>query len=278
MLITLNRDASTGVALYMQLARLLRARIMEGEWRYGTVLPPIPLLCESYEVGTVTVRQALKLLAAEGLVTVERGRGTTVRKMILPTSEDASLRQTISDPLELGPAQVLDVLVRERVRSLPAALASGGKPLGEYVRILKTQSYQREVFSLNELFVVESAFERFPPGADTKQKVAWLMREHGNIKLNAVRQQLTVVSADPDTAKLMNLQASDYSLSGTLIRTLKWWVDDKKRIALAGIHLYRADRYILDITQEVPDFSSALSASLVPTAAPVKRKPGNGKN
>ncbi|NLA17262.1 GntR family transcriptional regulator [Burkholderia cepacia] len=67
-----------GVALYARIASLLRGRIHQGEWKRGDQLPPIPELCAFYQAGTITVRQALAELSAEGLVSSARGRGTFV--------------------------------------------------------------------------------------------------------------------------------------------------------------------------------------------------------
>ena len=50
------------------LAGGLRARITLGEWIAGTALPPEALLAKAYGVALGTLRQALALLVAEGLL------------------------------------------------------------------------------------------------------------------------------------------------------------------------------------------------------------------
>ena len=64
--------------LYAQVASLLRHRIEAGEWREGDCLPPIDRLMDEFSVGRVTVRDAIKRLSADGLLSPQRGRGTLV--------------------------------------------------------------------------------------------------------------------------------------------------------------------------------------------------------
>src|SRR6266516_973816 len=67
-------------APYRQIADDLRAAIQSGELRPGDKLPSIRELTERYGVTHVTADQALRVLKAEGLVDVRRGRGSYVRQ------------------------------------------------------------------------------------------------------------------------------------------------------------------------------------------------------
>ena len=69
----IHRD--TRVPPYRQLAAILRARIASGDLAPGARLPSIIDLGARYEVGSVTVRKALAILKAEGLVVAEPGWG-----------------------------------------------------------------------------------------------------------------------------------------------------------------------------------------------------------
>lgn len=63
---------------YHQLARLLRAQIIEGRLRPGDQLPTEEYLCREHVLSRGTVRQAIHVLEQEGLVQREQGRGTFV--------------------------------------------------------------------------------------------------------------------------------------------------------------------------------------------------------
>ena len=66
------------VPRYAQLADVFRQRIARNRWPPGTKLPTLEALMSEFDVARVTVRQAMELLARDGLVSPERGRGTFV--------------------------------------------------------------------------------------------------------------------------------------------------------------------------------------------------------
>ncbi|MPZ64185.1 MAG: GntR family transcriptional regulator [Pseudonocardiaceae bacterium] len=72
-------DITRPEGLYRQVASRLRQEIDAGRYRPGDPLPSESRLCAHYGVSRQTVRQAVTVLASEGLVTTERGRGTFVR-------------------------------------------------------------------------------------------------------------------------------------------------------------------------------------------------------
>ncbi|MGV9752675.1 GntR family transcriptional regulator [Nocardia farcinica] len=65
---------------YRELAASLRTAIQRGEYPPGSTLPKQDELAQRYGVNVKTVRQAIGLLDAEGLVTPIRRRGTVVRE------------------------------------------------------------------------------------------------------------------------------------------------------------------------------------------------------
>ena len=69
---------STPIPRYVQLAELVRQRVDKGHWPPGSMLPSIEQLMQEFDVARVTVRQAIALLADEGLLSPQRGRGTFV--------------------------------------------------------------------------------------------------------------------------------------------------------------------------------------------------------
>jgi GntR family transcriptional regulator len=68
-------------AQYRQLADILRSAIERGEYPPGSLLPSEPELSRRYNTSTNTANRAVSILRGEGLVRVERGRGTTVREI-----------------------------------------------------------------------------------------------------------------------------------------------------------------------------------------------------
>ncbi len=71
-------DRSSPIPLYHQLRGVLQRQIERGELRIGDRLPNEDFIAARYEVSKITVREALKTLAAAGYVRREQGRGTFV--------------------------------------------------------------------------------------------------------------------------------------------------------------------------------------------------------
>jgi DNA-binding GntR family transcriptional regulator len=79
---TLNRPA-----LAVELTDRLRGLIMEGELKPGEKIPE-RLLTERYGVSRTPVREAVKVLAAEGLVVLVQNRGAVVSKLTVAELEE----------------------------------------------------------------------------------------------------------------------------------------------------------------------------------------------
>jgi CheY-like chemotaxis protein len=79
----------------------LRDRIIRGELPVGMQLLPHAALAAEYGVAPVTVRQVLAHLEAEGLVSLEQGRGTFVRAPVLPAvlivEDDGAMRDLLEE-------------------------------------------------------------------------------------------------------------------------------------------------------------------------------------
>lgn len=71
---------------YQALADLLRGRILSGEYVPLQQLPTEQALCESHQVSRQTVRQALAVLSADGLIEKRQGSGSRVRDLSQPAA------------------------------------------------------------------------------------------------------------------------------------------------------------------------------------------------
>lgn len=72
-------DPTADRAVFRQLADLLRDQISSGTLGPGDPLPSELRLAQEYGLSRTSVRQAIAILRIEGLVNVERPRGTFVR-------------------------------------------------------------------------------------------------------------------------------------------------------------------------------------------------------
>lgn len=68
----------------------IRKRIKDGDWKPGTKIPKIEDLSIEFNVGTSSVREAIRILGQQKVLTIEQGRGTFV-KNDLPESPGSKL-------------------------------------------------------------------------------------------------------------------------------------------------------------------------------------------
>jgi GntR family transcriptional repressor for pyruvate dehydrogenase complex len=74
-----------------QMAETIREAILSGELAAGADLPTEPQLCEQFGVSRAVVRDATRILMAQGLVTVAQGRGMAVTQSQTEAFGDALL-------------------------------------------------------------------------------------------------------------------------------------------------------------------------------------------
>ncbi|MEU1731176.1 GntR family transcriptional regulator [Streptosporangium sp. NPDC020145] len=78
---------------YREIASIVRARVQDGTYARGDQLPREEDLAAQLGVNRVTVNRALKVLVAEGLLRVHRGKGTFVRELP-PLPRHAAVRHS----------------------------------------------------------------------------------------------------------------------------------------------------------------------------------------
>ena len=92
-------DRSTPIPAYFQLKEYLKQQIQAGTWQPGEKIPTEAELCERFNISRTPVRQALKELVFEGLLTRTAGRGTFVAQQVDAQPRDApnTLNVVVSD-------------------------------------------------------------------------------------------------------------------------------------------------------------------------------------
>ncbi len=73
----------TGIPLYLQIYEHLLQKIEEGIWPTEYMIPTEAELCKEYEVSSITVREAIKLLVNSGKLSRTAGKGTFVTQQQL---------------------------------------------------------------------------------------------------------------------------------------------------------------------------------------------------
>ena len=259
-----GEGSASGVALYVQLASLLRHRIASGQWPVGHRMPSVEQMANEFGVARVTVRQAFAILVQEKLVTSLRGRGTHVSGT--PAKVGTGLRSAINDMLVGRSDFQIQLLEKSRVIKLPVGLAERGHALDSYVRLRKLHLHDGLPFCLIDLYVASSVFRKFPKGSESRFKIGRLMREVKDCPLGALLQTMTVEPADFMIAKELGC-----SFSAPVAKIRRVTLDDADQIVYAGWFWYRGDRFILDmelpanLTERYPAIAVPDSLTVRPT-------------
>ena len=111
-------------SLVAEVAEELLDRIVAGEFPPGSVVPGELELSSRHDVSRMTVREAVKTLAAQNILRVERGRGTYVNPINRWSSLHAVLRAT-SEGTDGASAAVQLIELRRMLETGACELAAG---------------------------------------------------------------------------------------------------------------------------------------------------------
>lgn len=188
---------------YVQIADLMRHRITKGYWSPGDVLPSIEHLMNEFDVARVTVRQATRLLADEGLLSPQRGRGTFVtatagrkRKLLVETTLDSLVEMYTGDTPDLSNVIESD--------AQPVLSDEDGVAAPRYHHMRRIHSRDGEPYCVVSIFLDTRVFE-LAPAKFRQQVVLPLLTSLPEINIGSARQTLKISTADLDVARDLEL-------------------------------------------------------------------------
>jgi GntR family transcriptional regulator len=188
---------------YAQLAAILRQRIARNRWPPGTRLPTLEALMREFDVARVTVRQAVELLARDGLVAAARGRGTFVtgtpnrhRGLMLETSLQALADVYRNDRPNL-------TLIEEAASS-PELSTGDGRAAERYRFMRRVHSRSGEPYCVISIYLDERVF-RMAPRRFRRETVVPLLLELPRVSIGRAWQTLEIGSADVMVARHLHI-------------------------------------------------------------------------
>jgi GntR family transcriptional regulator len=196
-------DKDLPVPLYHQLQAILKAEIESRRWRADEQLPNETKIAERFGVSKITVRQALQILAEQGYIRREHGRGTFVarRKFDEGPRELTSFTEEMRRHDLTAASLVLSQYETEADTRVADALAL---PLHSAVFVLK-----RVRLADGEPMSVQTAHipAAFVPGLEVTEDVSLYEVLQSRYHLYPARARETYFAslADPAAAKLLNV-------------------------------------------------------------------------
>lgn len=200
---TAARFLESPVPRYVQLADLMRQRIARGAWPREHRLPSLEELMAEFGVARVTVRQAVDLLAREGLLSPQQGRGTFVTGA--PDRERIITVVTTLDELArmYEDTQPRIVNIEEFAGSPPLA-AGEGAPAPGYTFMRRVHLREGRPYCVINIWLDERIFRKAPQ-AFRSRTVIPLLKSMKSVRVASAHQVLTISSADMEVAGLLEL-------------------------------------------------------------------------
>lgn len=229
---------------YHQVYLVLKERVLEGGYAAG--LPGEFELMASFEVSRVTVRKALELLAAEGLIAREPGRGTRViqpkAKPLMPSDGGGSPALKRSGLL----ANLVDMSRDTRVQVISVENVQASEAVAEALRVAPASIVQKAVrlrstrqgpLSHITTYVPAELTASFGKKELGKKPILVLLEESG-LQLGQAVQQISARLADASIARLLDVPV------GSALLYVRRVVYDQNDRPIQWLHgLYRPDRY-----------------------------------
>ncbi|MFS8977165.1 GntR family transcriptional regulator [Cupriavidus necator] len=226
--------------LYTTLANILTNDIQEGKYRPSSTLPSENELAQRYGVSRQTVRQALRAVREQGLISSHPGIGTIVRE---PVQRDDvfSAVNSISDLLqfventEMHAVSTREVVTDERLARLlntkPGLLLSeagflrktpGGALPMSYVLIYVPPRY--------------AAAQHRPPVSNTP--VYKSIEKMFGVRVSEIQQHTTATILDDELARILQAEPGSAAL-----QMVRFFYDANQGMIQASISYYPHDRY-----------------------------------
>jgi GntR family transcriptional regulator len=198
-------DPRAPTPLYHQLFMVLREKIHSGEFPLGAVLPGEQELTGIFEVSRITVKRALNELAAAGLVSRHRGRGTVVTYNATVPVVKGSFDNLMEALRVMGLRTEVELIAVGKVQASAEVAELLGLPPGVPVqRAERVRKLEGEPFSHIITHVPIDIAARFDASALASTPLLDLLEKAGHVAESA-EQWITACGAEPGSASALKV-------------------------------------------------------------------------
>lgn len=235
-----------GKPRYLQLADELRLGVTRGDFPHG--FPTEQALTERFKVSRFTIREALKTLQAEGLITRRRGSGTTIMPAATrggalhqPMSNVGELLQYARDTRFEFTFTGMAPVERE------VAEAIGIEDRGDWVHIVGLRRDADGVpLAVNQVYIdaaLRDAVDRLTPDGGT---IFSQLERLGGVKVASVTQDIQARLVDHLIAGQLNIE-----IGAPVLRIIRCYVDKAGRTFEISVSHHPGDRFAYAMHHEV---------------------------
>jgi GntR family transcriptional regulator len=198
---------SSRVPRYLQLADIFRLRISRGTWKPGDTLPSIEMLMAEFSVARVTVRQAIRLLSDEGLVSPQRGRGTMVNAH--PKSHrQLRVHTTLGGLVDMYRADTPVLTNLEESNTSPELLDGEGTPAESYFHMRRVHARDGVKYCVNSMYIEDRTFRKAEDRFRGEVVLPILFSLPG-LRIDKARQTMHITKADIEIGGLLGVPVGE---------------------------------------------------------------------
>lgn len=223
---------------YRQVADDLRSAIQRGDFGAGAQLPTETTLCTRYGVSRFTVREALRQLQSEGLISRRRGSGTIVE------SGTRVLRQPLSDVRELL-QYAADTRFDFKPQGLVTLNPSQARELGVGAREhwflftgLRTAAGLDRPIAATEAYIHQNLLEIVPRLKPGNEPIFRQLERLAGIHVARVTQDIQAVAAGAGEARLLGIPRR-----APCLRILRCYLDAQGHLIEMSSSLHPGDLF-----------------------------------
>lgn len=191
---------------YAQIADVMRQRIRKGVWPPGALVPSIDCLMQEFDVARVTVRQAIQVMAQEGLLSPQRGRGTFVteeagrdRRLIVHTTLDKLAEMYRGDTPDL--ANIAES------NEAPVLTEADGLAAPAYFHMRRVHAREGERYCVASIHIDERVYNLSPNRLRCEVVLPILTSLEG-VEIAGGHQSMHITTADLAVARELGIGAN----------------------------------------------------------------------
>lgn len=193
------------VFLYDQVKRSIMEMIQKGEIVSGQKLPNENELCETFAASRITIRRALKELAAEGVIEIIHGKGTFVKSLKqklhilnllgytegLSTGENHFTKEVLENSIESADEELMEQFDRQ-------------EPF-DVVKLVRLIRDGNSVFSVDYAYFPCDLYPDLSEKIKDNVSTFQIIRDEYGIKFGKARKEMEIVHPSLEMSKLLEI-------------------------------------------------------------------------
>ncbi|MFE4108608.1 phosphonate metabolism transcriptional regulator PhnF [Almyronema epifaneia S1] len=231
--------------LYLQIASELRQNIQEAVFKIGDRLPTEIELSQRFGVNRHTLRRAVEVLRQEGLVGVERGRGTFVvaAPITIPLGKRVRYNEALKAQSLKPQWQVLRIVEVNADAKLAQQLESAvGAPVVLFERLSLTDEMP---ICVSSSYFPSQRFPGLATHCQTYRSISQMLQQEYSCDHIRRATRISARVARPRDARFLKMPAT-----GPILLSESINVDQQGRVIEYGVTRFRGDRMELVMENE----------------------------